>query len=302
MAERKNWQVLLAVDGSVYSDVAMKLMTMMPWPVETQATVLAVAPERWSLLGLSAEIQRDLVQMMATLDPVDMAAARYLTERVAAALAEHGLSAASEVRKGKPAEEILKHAATLPADLIAIGAKGLCAPSDFMLGSTAYKVAQYADCSVLVVRPPKRAHIVSVILAADGSPDAERVAELLCALSLPRWAEIIVVSVAEVAIGILAGGKRPVADVPEPVRRALLDVAAARADAVVAMLRQCGANVRSAVRIGHPVQEILLAAKEHDADLIAIGARGQTHTETFRLGGVAQKVVKYAPCSVLVGR
>ena len=81
-----------------------------------------------------------------------------------------------------------------------------------------------------------------------------------------------------------------------------IDLGLERVARVKDALGQCGANVRSAVRIGHPVQEILLAAKEHDADLIAIGARGQTQTETFRLGGVAQKVVKYAPCSVLVGR
>jgi len=60
--------------------------------------------------------------------------------------------------------------------------------------------------------------------------------------------------------------------------------------------------LRSAVRLGYAAKEILSAAQEYDADLIAIGARGQTRAEPFRLGGVAQKVVKYAPCSVLVVR
>ena len=53
---------------------------------------------------------------------------------------------------------------------------------------------------------------------------------------------------------------------------------------------------------GQAATEILAAAWEHDADLIVIGARGRTRAEPFPLGSVAQKIVKYAACSVLLVR
>lgn len=64
----------------------------------------------------------------------------------------------------------------------------------------------------------------------------------------------------------------------------------------------CGAQVRLAVRFGHQADEILATAQEQDADLIVIGARGRTRAGLFRMGDVAQKVAKYASCSVLVAR
>ena len=80
------------------------------------------------------------------------------------------------------------------------------------------------------------------------------------------------------------------------------DAAEARVDEAVERLRGCGAHVRGAVRLGHPPKEILSVAQEQDADLIVVGARGQTRADLFRLGSVSQKIVKYADCSVLVVR
>jgi nucleotide-binding universal stress UspA family protein len=54
--------------------------------------------------------------------------------------------------------------------------------------------------------------------------------------------------------------------------------------------------------VTYPADEILAAAQEQDADLIVVGARGRTRAGPFRMGDVAQKVVKYGSCSVLVVR
>ena len=125
-------------------------------------------------------------------------------------------------------------------------------------------------------------------------------------LSLPDWAEVNVVSVAEARAGPPSGNGPAelhlVADVPEAVRRALLDEAETHVSELTERMRECHAHVRSTSRFGYPAEEILNTAREHDADLIVLGVRGQTRAEPFRLGSVAQKVVKYAPCSVLVVR
>jgi nucleotide-binding universal stress UspA family protein len=302
MSEQKTWKALLAVDGSPYSDAAVALTARIVWPPGTIIHTLTVAPERWSLNGLSPDAQRVVDETMAKVRHVERTTAERLAAQAAERLRSHNVAAEPETLEGKPSEVILQRASELPTDLIVIGARGLSAPEEFLLGSTAHKLAHYAECSVLVARPLERERPLVILLAADGSLEAQRAAELLCAFSLPQWAEVIVVGVAEIALGLTGDGHQSNTDMPGEVRQALLDAAEARVADAVIHLRRCGAQVRSVIRLGHPAGEILKTAKEQDADLIVIGARGQTRSTPLPLGGVAQKIVKYAPCSILVAR
>ena len=56
------------------------------------------------------------------------------------------------------------------------------------------------------------------------------------------------------------------------------------------------------VRLGHPVDQIVSAAKEFDADLIIVGTHGHTGLKHLLLGSVAERVVRLAPCPVLTVR
>jgi nucleotide-binding universal stress UspA family protein len=75
-----------------------------------------------------------------------------LVERSVQKLMEAGFTAEAMRPLGKPAEEILKAAATHHPDLIVMGAKGLSAVDRFVLGSVSTRVVQHANCAVLVVR------------------------------------------------------------------------------------------------------------------------------------------------------
>ena len=56
------------------------------------------------------------------------------------------------------------------------------------------------------------------------------------------------------------------------------------------------------VRGGDPAAEIVVAAKDHNADLLVIGHRGQSWIAKALLGSVARRVIETAPCPVLVVR
>ena len=58
----------------------------------------------------------------------------------------------------------------------------------------------------------------------------------------------------------------------------------------------------SAVRTGHAPNEITKAAKELDADLIMIATHGYTSWRHLCIGSTAERVVRSAPCPVLVVR
>ena len=56
------------------------------------------------------------------------------------------------------------------------------------------------------------------------------------------------------------------------------------------------------VRIGNPYQEIVVAAKEMNMDLIILSTHGRTGLKYVFMGSTAEHVVRYAPCPVLVVR
>ena len=56
------------------------------------------------------------------------------------------------------------------------------------------------------------------------------------------------------------------------------------------------------VRVGIPSHEIVEAAKEADIDLIVIATHGYTGWKHFCIGSTAERVVRAAPCPVLVVR
>jgi nucleotide-binding universal stress UspA family protein len=51
---------------------------------------------------------------------------------------------------------------------------------------------------------------------------------------------------------------------------------------------------------GSPVQDICAFAKDHDTDLIITSTHGLTGLKRVLIGSIAEKVVRHAPCSVLV--
>jgi len=70
--------------------------------------------------------------------------------------------------------------------------------------------------------------------------------------------------------------------------------------------------VKSAEREGLKVSSILVEGQPHDqivrhaeslgADMIVMGSRGRRGTERILIGSVAERVIEYAPCPVLVLR
>lgn len=59
---------------------------------------------------------------------------------------------------------------------------------------------------------------------------------------------------------------------------------------------------RTLMRQGNPTQEIVHTAIQEDADLIIMATQGRSGLEQILLGSVAEKVVRKAPCAVLIVR
>ena len=73
-------------------------------------------------------------------------------------------------------------------------------------------------------------------------------------------------------------------------------------DKVIAGVRSRGFDAQPALRKGPAWREINATASEAKADLIVIGSEGRGGLGRALLGSVAEKVVRTAPCPVLVVR
>jgi nucleotide-binding universal stress UspA family protein len=64
------------------------------------------------------------------------------------------------------------------------------------------------------------------------------------------------------------------------------------------------AGVKPQFRIvtGHPAEQIVRTAEQHDIDLIVLGHRGHGVFERWLLGSVSRTVIAYAHCAVMVVR
>ena len=88
--------------------------------------------------------------------------------------------------------------------------------------------------------------------------------------------------------------RRLEADILADAEKRLAECAAKKGDSAVI--------VETRVVIGEPVHEICQSAGREQADLIIMGSHGRTGLSHLLLGSVAERVIRHAPCPVLVAR
>jgi nucleotide-binding universal stress UspA family protein len=67
-----------------------------------------------------------------------------------------------------------------------------------------------------------------------------------------------------------------------------------------AMAAERNLSLKSYVRVGHPVREIVRFARDLDAELLVIGAKGHSAVYECIVGSRTDRIVQLAPCPVLV--
>lgn len=73
-------------------------------------------------------------------------------------------------------------------------------------------------------------------------------------------------------------------------------------DEYLKRIETAGHTVETIIQRGTPWHEIIETAKTQHVDLIVMGTHGRTGFQHFMLGSVAEKVVRLAPCTVMVTR
>jgi nucleotide-binding universal stress UspA family protein len=141
---------------------------------------------------------------------------------------------------------------------------------------------------------------MNVLLATDGSPHSQAAVELLRQFPFPSGSTLTLLGVMESPPAFVAEMEQP-ATFEEWSEQALHETEELL-DRQAAELRQSGWTVSVLARQGHAAREIIAAAGELGSNLVAVGSHGRGGVGRFLLGSVSDRVVRHAPCSVLVVR
>lgn len=206
---------------------------------------------------------------------------------------DHNIRVEHRLSDGHAATEILKVADEIQAGLIVIGTHGRTGLGRLLLGSVAEQVLREASCPVLTVKQssvtPKPK---TIIFPMDFSESSEAALGVAFALARDYHARLIILHVVSPGPMVSYGEFEKLLEQSSGYRRELEE-----------KLRQCQKpECKEEFRLeeGDPANVILRVAQEVPCDLIVMGTHGRTGLRHLLLGSVAEKILRNAPCPVLM--
>jgi nucleotide-binding universal stress UspA family protein len=133
-----------------------------------------------------------------------------------------------------------------------------------------------------------------ILMAYDGSPDGREAlaqAENLASMSGATVRLLAIIDPAENML--VVEGMSFVPDNQRFITQSVLDAGVRR-------LQGVGCAATNDVRYGNPAEQIVLSAREMNADLIVVGHRDQGSLARWLNGSVGASILHHPPCSVLV--
>lgn len=280
-------KILVAYDGSPYSDLMLEELKYAGLPAEADVTVLSVA-ERW-FPKLSTDLSQEEAESAYR-------AASAIGQKASLRLRSDfpSWTVREDVAVGSPAECIMEHACTIEPELIVLGALGHTALERIFIGSVSYKVANEATCSVRVSRRNVigRRERVRIVIGYDGMPGSDAAVQAVADRPWPDSTSVRLVTT--VGFGY------------SPVSNLILTEDHERARQIhgpaVATLHDAGLNVSTVIAEDDPKVRIVKEASDFAADAIFIGHNDHRLAYRLFLGTVATAVLTRAACSVEIVR
>ncbi|HEU5245964.1 MAG TPA: universal stress protein [Candidatus Udaeobacter sp.] len=212
----------------------------------------------------------------------------------------------THLRMGAAAfDGICRVAKEIPADLIVMPTHGYTGLKHVFLGSTAERVVQHSPCPVFVVRNKKRTSktrpglsISAVLVPVDFSDCSREGLEYAIGFASEFGAKIILLHSTYLGYNYPSEGNA-LYGVPA-LQEAARENAERRMRKLLRAAKFGQVKFETVLTEASPVLDIGAFAKDHDVDLIITSTHGLTGFKHVLIGSIAEKVVRHAPCSVLV--
>lgn len=290
-------KVLYAIDGSERSSQAGDLLVKLADPDRVEITVVSIPP---SVPG-DARDNENLRERLAE-------ATSGLVDREAERLGSHGFEVARQTSHGRPGEEIVELVRREWYDLTVMGAGNSSLPNNTFLGSTTTYVLHSTPSSVLIARGgPSSARPAPVLMATDGSPNADLAAEALTSFLRRDACHVTTFSVAPDPGPALDMWPLPRGEVMtdseiDSKKKARLEEAEGVARKTAEVLERGGLETTTKGCIGNAAVEIIHEAAAGDYDLVTLGSRGLGPVRRVLLGSVSDQVARHARAALVARR
>ncbi|MEE8369386.1 MAG: universal stress protein [Dehalococcoidia bacterium] len=203
------------------------------------------------------------------------------------------------------AEAILSEAESWNADLIAMSTHGRSGAMRWVYGSVADKVIHATTRPLLLVRSrpeepiPEEVQIDRVLVPLDGSDLSLGVLPYVEELAKALGASLVLfgaVTPPQTYTGVEIGAM--------PATGLIDEMMAQNQQSLTALAKEIeerGVKTRTMVTTGYPVSEIVRAAQEVEAGLIAVATHGRSGVNRWIMGSVADGVVRRSslPCLIV---
>jgi nucleotide-binding universal stress UspA family protein len=276
-------KILVAVDGSESSRNALLqafkfavdekcwiTVTSVVPPYDGEVEILGIKDIRASLRKPSEDALREAQKLADT--------ERALIKKV--------------LEEGEIHERIVDLADAENCDIIIMGRRGLRPADRMLVGRVTARVIGHSQRDVLVVPNGTTVGWKTIVLATDGSKFSAVATERAIAFAKSYGGALKVLSVVDVPSEFY--GEAPQV-VEELVRKAKDFVADVKTKAETA-----GVKAETFVGEAEAYEAVNNLAQEQKADMIVIGSHGRTGLRRLLMGSVAEKVIGYAACPVLV--
>jgi len=220
-------------------------------------------------------------------------------------LRREGIEADCRVLRGHPAAEIAQVARDMACELVVVGTHGRTGMEHALLGSVSEEVARLSPAPVLTIKHPEREFVEfheeqlrvrRVMFPTDFSPLSRTALPYAASLCQELGKTLVLFHAIELPVyggELMADAVAPATEDSERDSRERLAEIAAEYPGLDIELRQ---------DFGTASHEIVRAVESLDIDLVVIPTHGRTGVARLLFGGVAQKVLRFAPCPVLTVR
>ena len=307
--------VLLAVDDCPESQTAVSLLQSLQLPSDSSLILLQVIePKQWTE-GIEGKSMIHLRPILSSAKSKEADKAWQFVNKLREPFRNSKLSVTPLVRDGIPGAEILSAIEKYRIDLVVLGTRGRTGLKRFLLGSVSEWVLTEAPCSVLIVRKksgsrPNKSKRLNFLIGTDGSLDANVAVEYLRQLKFPRSSHLTVCHIlekqealqTELSAQLGLTGRFDLKKLTGEIRKTREQRGKELLKTCAGKLSRRGLTIEKLLMHGDPADQLLTISQRKKIDLLVVGSRGITGLRRFLLGSVSHKLVRHAPCSVLVVR
>ncbi|HMK49277.1 MAG TPA: universal stress protein [Thermodesulfovibrionales bacterium] len=293
-------KILLPTDGSEYSETAVQFLKTLDLSRNDEITILHVIGDD-AFQDKEDYYYSRIKEIKQTVAPKILDSALNILTSVPAVKNTLLMS-------GYPAECIVEAANVSNADLILMGPKRLKGIKSRIVGSVTKSVSIGSSKPVLVIkpRPGELLEDIKILLATDGTDYARRAGEVLSSIPFRTNTKVAILHVVTPAFYDVPD--KFMEKIAESAREDLKKYRAVELRESREILERTAehlsaqfSNIEKLTAMGEPSDEILYAANEMNASIIAVGSKGMGG---FR--GIVESLSRYilsaAECSVLIGK